>query len=400
MKNKLIVVFVFAFLVNPFLGNACSMYKITKNGKTIVGNNEDWLSPNHQFWFERASENKLGVMYMGQLDNFAQGAINEAGLVFDGFFEPDNLPVKNTAGKLEISMTQTIQTIMQTMTNVEQVKAYMETINLSSLTNSMLVFVDTSGTYLIVEGDEMFLGDEPEKTFSNFYYSQTESLDKVNLDYFQSGQKFINATDGQSTLEYCAEAMGNFAQSKKLAVTQYSTVYDLKTLTIRVYLFQDYAEFVEIDLKQELEKENHNTMIPDLFPKESLGYQHYLKYNNEAHPTLLIEELLGNDKISEEEFTAMGFGNIINPIGYEWLVDKKNPEGAIKVFEYGLTLMPNNSNLYDSLGEAYYANGDWHNAIKNYAKSLTLNPENENAIVMISKIGEKRKEIEGVKVED
>ena len=245
MKNKLIVFFVFAFLVNPFIGNACSMYKITKNGKTIVGNNEDWLSPNHQFWFARASANTLGVMYMGQLDNFAQGAINEAGLVFDGFFEPDNLPVNNTAGKLEISMTETIQTIMQTMTNVEQVKAYMETINLSSLTNSMLVFVDTSGTYLIVEGDEMFLGDEPEKSFSNFYYSQIEALDKVNLDYFQSGQKFINATDGQATLDYCAEAMGNFAQSTKLAVTQYATVYDLNTLTIRVYLFQDYSQFIE-----------------------------------------------------------------------------------------------------------------------------------------------------------
>jgi tetratricopeptide (TPR) repeat protein len=392
MKNKLILLLVIAFAVHPLIGNACSMYKITKNGKTIVGNNEDWLSPNHQFWFERASKNKFGVMYMGQLDNFAQGAINEAGLVFDGFFEPDNLPVKNTAGKFELSMTEAIKTVMQTMTNVEQVKVYMETINLSSLTNSMIVFVDKSGTYLIVEGDEMFIGDESEKTFSNFYYSQIDSVEKVNLDYFQSGQKFINTSDGQPSLDYCAEAMDNFAQSKKIAVTQYATIYDLNTLTIRVYLFQDYSQFIEIDLKQELEKENHSTMIPDLFPKESLGYQHYLKYNNEAQPTLFIEELIGDENISEEEFNAMGFGSIINPIGYEWLVDKKNPEGAIKVFEYGITLMPNNSNLYDSLGEAHFTNNDWDNAIKNYTKSLALNPENENATAMILKIKERKKQ--------
>lgn len=385
MKNKLIFVFVIAFVINPFIGSACSMYKITKNSKTIVGNNEDWLSPNHQFWFERASTNKFGVMYMGQLDNFAQGAINEAGLVFDGFFEPNNLPVNNTAGKLEISMTEAIQRVMQTMTHVEEVKAYMETINLGTLTNSMLVFVDESGTYLIVEGDEMFIGDESEKTFSNFYYSQIESVDKVDLDYFQSGQKFIYSSDAQSTLDYCGEAMSNFAQSTKLAVTQYATIYDLKELTIRVYLFHDYSQFVEIDLKQELKKGNHSTMIPDLFPKESLGYQHYLKYNNATHPTLFIEELIGDESISEEDFNAMGFGSIISPIGYEWLIDKKNPEGAIKVFEYGLRLMPNNSNLYDSLGEAHFVNNDWNNAIKNYAKSLTLNPENKNAVRMIQK---------------
>ncbi len=60
---------------------------------------------------------------------------------------------------------------MQTMTNVEEVKAYIETINLGSLTKSMLVFVDQSGTYLIIEGDEIFIGDASEKTFSNFYYS-------------------------------------------------------------------------------------------------------------------------------------------------------------------------------------------------------------------------------------
>jgi tetratricopeptide (TPR) repeat protein len=275
---------------------------------------------------------------------------------------------------------------MQSMTNVEEVKAYLEMINLGSLTKSMLVFVDKSGTYLIVEGDEIFMGDDPEKTFSNFYYSQIESVDKVNLDYYQNGRKFINSSDKQSTLDYCGEAMNNFAQSKKLAVTQYTTIYDLNELTVRVYLFHDYSQFVEIDLKKEFKKGNHKTMIPDLFSKESLGYKHYLKYNNENHPTLVIEELIGDDKVSEEDFNAMGFDVIINSIGYEWLNDIKKPKGAIKVFQYGTTLMPNNSKIYYSLGEAYYINEDWKNAIINYAKSLALNPENINAINRISTI--------------
>ena len=391
MKRIKVLLIAIVFIA-PMMSHACSMYKITKNGTTIVGNNEDYLSPNSQFWFESASENKLGVMYMGLLDNFAQGAINEAGLVFDGFFEANNLPVNNTAGKLDIPISEAIKRVMQTMTNVEEVKSYLETIKLGSLTNSMIVFVDKSGTYLIVEGDEMFMGDEPEKTFSNFYYSQIESLDKVNLDYFQSGYKFINSSDGQPTFDYCAEAMDNFASSK-LSATQYSTIYDLNKLTIRVYLFHDYSQFVEIDLKKELKKGNHKTMIPDLFPKESIGYKHYLNYNNEERPSIFLEELFGDEKISAEELTAMGFGNVVNAIGYEWLVDKKNPAVAIKVFEYGITLMPNNSNLYDRLGEAYFANNDWNNAIKNYAKSLALDPENDAAIEMIVKSKDKRNEL-------
>jgi tetratricopeptide (TPR) repeat protein len=388
MKNKIIIFLAIVFLLIPSLGLACSMYKITKNGKTIVGNNEDWLSPNHQFWFESGTKNTFGVMYMGQLDNFAQGAINESGLMFDGFWEP-YLEVKNTKGKLEIPIGEVLKKVMQTMSTVEDVQSYLLTINLNSLADGQLVFVDKSGTYLIIEGDEIFIGEEAEKTFSNFYYSQIESVDNVNLDYYQNGRNFINSSNGQATLDYCGEAMSKFAQAKtKLSATQYSTIYDLEKLVIRVYLFNDHSEFIEIDLKKELMKGNHKTMIPDLFSKKSIGYKHYLKYNNENHPTLFIEELIGNKKITEEDFNAMGFAAILNSIGYEWLFDQNNANAAIKVFQYGTTLMPNNPNLFDSLGEAYFINKDWNNALINYAKSLALNPENINAITRISKIHE------------
>jgi tetratricopeptide (TPR) repeat protein len=283
---------------------------------------------------------------------------------------------------------------MQTMTKVEEVKAYIETINLGTLTKSMLVFVDKSGAYLIIEGNEIFIGDEAEKTFSNFYYSQIESVDNVNLDYYQNGRKFIDSSNGEATLDYCGETMSKFAQAKtKLVATQYSTIYDLEKLIVRVYLFNNLSEFIEIDLKKELKKGNHKTMIPDLFSKESIGYKHYLKYNNKNHPTLFIEELIGNKKITEEEFNAMGFENIIKPSGYKWLFDKKNADAAIKVFQYGIILMPNNSNIYDSLAEAYYINKDWNNSMTNYAKSLALNPENINAITRISKIHELKEKL-------
>ncbi len=383
----LLTIFFTASVLFPKLSYACSMYKLTKNGKTIVGNNEDYISPNSQFWFEKGNSETFGVMYMGLLDNFAQGAINEKGLVFDGFWEP-YLAVKNTEGKREIPIQEALKKVMQTMESVEEVQSYLSTVNLTSLQNGQLVFVDASGTYLIIEGDEMHTGDEAEKTFSNFYYSQIQSLDDVGLPYFKKGQQFIEHTKQGQTVDYCSEAMSNFAQFG-IAPTQYTTIYDLEKLTIRVHLFQDFSNYVELDLKNELKKGNHSTMIAALFPENAKGVKHFKKYNNSEHPTLLLEELIGNNEVTEKELVNQGFHNIVNQLGYEWLKDIKNTNGAIKVFTYGIKLMPNNADLHYSLGEAYFVNKEWDKAIVSYAKSISLNPHNKNAVEMIIKAQEK-----------
>lgn len=390
MIKTIIFALAVLFFTGPKSGLACCMYKITKNGKTIVGNNEDYISPNSQFWFEALDQNKLGVLYMGQLNNFAQGAINERGLVFDGFWEP-YLEVRNVKGKLDIPIGKAIKNVMQTMATVEEVKSYLETINLSSLTNGQIVFVDQSGTYLIVEGDEFFLGDEPEKSFSNFYYSQTESLDQVDLGYFQNGRKFLKDTQEEPSLAYCGEVMQSFSQSA-LTATQYSTIYDLNALTIRVFLFHDYTQFVDIDLKEALSKSNHKVMIAELFPEESLGFKHYQMYNDAENPTKIFEQTYGNPQLTEKELMEMDFNADINTIGYEWLNEKNNPTAAIKIFKYGIAATPNDADLYDSLGEAYFDAKDYDHALKNYKKSLEIDPNNSNAENMISKIVKRKNE--------
>ena len=389
MKNTILPFLAIVYILISVPSKACTMYKITKDGKTIVGNNEDWLSPNSQFWFEPSENNLYGVMYMGLLNNFAQGAINDAGLVFDGFANPD-LPIQNTEGKLDVPIGKAIRQIMQTMSSVEEVKIYLQTINLSSLSSSQIVFVDKSGSYLIVEGDEFILGTEDEKAFSNFYYSQIESLDAVDIDRFQKGIKFLNSSHGDPSISYCSDVMKSFA-SPDVFGTQYSTIYDLNTLKIRIYLFHDYTQFIELDLKSELEKGNHNMMIADLFPKESIGYMHYQKYNDVENPQQFLEELVSKAEItSETELVEMGLNSIVNRIGYEWLNYKDNAEAAIKIFEFGTSIMPNDADLFDSLGEVYYKNDNYERSKISFEKSLELDPDNRNAKAFIGKINLKK----------
>lgn len=71
--------------------------------------------------------------------------------------------------------------------------------------------------------------------------------------------------------------------------------------------------------------------------------------------------------------------------GYAALWTKKVPE-AIEIFKLIVAEFPSSSNSYDSLGEAYLANGDTGLSLTHYARSLELNPDNFNAEDQIERI--------------
>ncbi len=52
---------------------------------------------------------------------------------------------------------------------------------------------------------------------------------------------------------------------------------------------------------------------------------------------------------------------------------------AIEIFKVEVMLFPESANSYVCLAEAYMKSGEKDLAIKNYEKSLELNPNNDNA---------------------
>jgi tetratricopeptide (TPR) repeat protein len=66
-------------------------------------------------------------------------------------------------------------------------------------------------------------------------------------------------------------------------------------------------------------------------------------------------------------------------LGYQ-LIGMQRLNDAIQVFRLSVETYPQSYNTYDSLAEAYMDNGDKDLAIKNYEKSLQLNPKNTNAV--------------------
>lgn len=75
----------------------------------------------------------------------------------------------------------------------------------------------------------------------------------------------------------------------------------------------------------------------------------------------------------------------LNNLGYQ-LISMNKLEEAIEILKLNIEAYPEAYNTYDSMGEAYMIAGEKELAIKNYAKSLELNPNNYNAISKLNDI--------------
>jgi CubicO group peptidase (beta-lactamase class C family) len=80
----------------------------------------------------------------------------------------------------------------------------------------------------------------------------------------------------------------------------------------------------------------------------------------------------------------------INELGYRLLYDKKDAPAALEVFKLNAEQFPQSFNVWDSLGEAYYRTGNREEAVRNYEKSLKLNPNNEGGRRMLETINKEK----------
>lgn len=81
----------------------------------------------------------------------------------------------------------------------------------------------------------------------------------------------------------------------------------------------------------------------------------------------------------------------MNRLGYS-LLGLKRVKDAIEVFKLNVEDYPQSFNTYDSLGEAYMIDGNKAPAIKNYERSVELNPANANGVGMLKKLREDKKD--------
>lgn len=143
------------------------------------------------------------------------------------------------------------------------------------------------------------------------------------------------------------------------------------------FLFRTSGNMAWVEYDQTL------TMSGESKPQHSREYRLMVKENGQwklASQVTVVPESFGSEPKAIE--------NDLNTTGYK-LLNAKRVNDAIEVFKLNVKLHPDAWNPYDSLGEAYAVAGNKDEAIKNYQKSIELNPQNDNGKKALEKLKQK-----------
>jgi len=237
------LMFVVLALLSFQISFPSTVFKATRKGITLVGNNEDSDNRLGQVWLFPAEPNKYGRVFFGfRFNNLYQGGMNDQGLVFEwvagGYRKWKKDPAKKTS-KRALS-----ELILEQCATVEQALEFCDQYNEFSFSFASIMLVDKTGDAATVGfedgrlrvlrakgGDqalgfgepvaELRLGEAPEMS--------KEAVKSILLECLQRGQ----------------------------VATQYSNIYDPQNGVVFVYLFLKSKEELRFDLREELSKGRH-----------------------------------------------------------------------------------------------------------------------------------------------
>lgn len=124
--------------------------------------------------------------------------------------------------------------------------------------------------------------------------------------------------------------------------------------------------------------------LPYDMPKQSIGQAMGAAAREDSiHKAISLYQTAKREKTADYDFTSAE--NDLNTLGY-FLLGQKRIKDAIEIFRLNTAEFPASANTYDSYAEALAADGQREAAIKNYRRSLELNPGNTNAKEQLKKL--------------
>lgn len=257
--------------VAPSETKACTVFKTTHNGRTLIGNNEDAWSINARVRFEQGRNGGFGAIYFDHFNGHPfrqmgpQLGMNEAGLVFDGL----TIQAKTTTRaprKKQLQFDALLPLVMHSCATVQEAAALLRGYDFSWLTRSMLFFADRNGEYLIVESDTMILGNDPTYAVGNWRMGSCTDPDAIPIPRLQAGRELLNEGDEASLEHGTAVLQRMHACRKKLGEgTLFSTLFDPQQGEVHLFFYHDFSERVTFHLKTELAKGDRSVEMASLF---------------------------------------------------------------------------------------------------------------------------------------
>lgn len=381
MKNYLL----FFLLLLPNTCFCCSLIKITKDGKTLVANNEDYIFPNVKMSVEPAEAGKFGVIYFGNDDNyilrtkysdfFPQGGINEAGLMFD-YFSANSAICSDTVKKPAIN-DDLVKEIMKNCSNVKQVKEIFE--KYCTCDYAIAFFTDKNGDYLIVDNGRIMIGNDKKYVQTNFHH-----WEKSNCWRYDTAWTLINRSYNFS-VDFCVKVANAMHQEYSMGGTQYTYIGDLDKGLIYLYYYHDFKNVKIFNIKEELKKGKRVIYIPDIFPGNLKGSENVKAFNqHRALIERLTDTLVMSNQINlkeiEDSITSIPKDERFNGVyhssmdlfswhlceagNYWW--NRGNYNYASEIYSFTKIPYPFSWGCYNNLGYLYNKQKVYNLALENF----------------------------------
>jgi hypothetical protein len=243
--------FALAFLLLCLLqpAGACTIFFATRGGQTLFGNNEDWNNPHTRMWIVPRKGSRYGVVYFGFDDNYPQGGLNEPGLCFDAAALPAPEPAAHQGKKKTDGWI--VDRMMRECATVAEALALLEQYDLTSLERAQFLLADRSGASAIVERNHVIHRTGDYQIATNFRQSRI-APENASCPRYRAANRMLARPEPISVdlFRSILEATHQEGPSSTL----YSTIYDLQTADVYLYLAHDYSRSVRINLHDQLKK--------------------------------------------------------------------------------------------------------------------------------------------------
>ncbi|MEL6484016.1 MAG: hypothetical protein AAFP96_04125, partial [Bacteroidota bacterium] len=194
MWRIILIGFIFWFQAS----NACSIFSASRNGKVLVGANEDGAYPFTYARFQPANKGRYGVVFFGYSDMQAQAGMNEHGLFFDYAAIP-KISLDGPEGPIHC---QGFSDLLYSCKTVDEVLAKLKDRSFNIRTTQVLI-ADAKGKSITINAQGSVERNKDYQIITNFNacnikdknYSclRYEKIDKalssstpISIDFFQS----------------------------------------------------------------------------------------------------------------------------------------------------------------------------------------------------------------------
>ena len=356
-------------------------------GKTVLAaTNEDYPDPMTYVRFVPAEGESYGAVYFGYDDAKPTGGLNDQGLFVNLSTTPRWQVLRDPDKKTLFGNL--IENLLTKCSTIDDVLKLEDSFNLYDLHQAQIMVADQKGNAIILEGNNIIHKESNYLLMTNFYQSTPDTYPLPKTRYELADKMLSNNKPSEKLFLQVLSATHREIERP----TMYSLLCNLKQKEIQVFQFHDYQNGISINVKDALKKGARTILLSELFGKDQLAFEQYKTFQRKNR----IDENFRNGQIvqavseifkwSQEDENFNAYPEFeLNMMGYQ-MMGADNLAGAIEVFKLNVALFPQSGNVYDSLGESYMNNGETDLAIKNYEKSLELDPNNTNAVEMLKRL--------------